>query len=765
MVRVRAAHTLAPEPTALSPRARVCRRRYQKRLWVCREKAANRIQSAARPMNLWPSEMLSLALMMWSRIAKFRQCQRKGQPPPVYLKYVPQWHEWETNAIQKQLRGEVANELHGPSLLRRLLRKWRTLPAVQQREAEMERAAEEMLLSLYGGNTVRRWKGLVEWRRAHRGFFKLLLSAWRHWAVAHKHASDLAFAAASRHRLTCMAQHFEVIQQHTAYRRRMNGACTLTLQGAMGEARGAEARRAAYMMYDEESKARAVQCFSAWRSLIGGSNALGRFNRHLVEEHGRRLKQLMMARWLLATRAAKSTEGADQRVYATRWQEAAGAFANPIDHDVVESLRKEALKVSKTDLKARMAVLHPPPPKPSKAAGRSVSPPGKSKSGPASVGSSSALPLAAGPAGRATASILYVTAPDGTAAAAEAPAEDEWPELSTEAGRKGHMPSFLLWQALAALAPTVLAERRRQSALAVHVRMREKRASAVAALPAFHIRRSMLLGMTELAHSLAADRMRSAGRRDDKLLLLHTGEEHAVNIHRINDRFTLQSRSTRLQGMLDGVPGSAVGPDDGGAGRPRSGGKKGGAKSARSAKGKGGRPGSGGDKRSRTPPPLPVRPHTSPDGDNEFMLDDDDASDPYARLPPSVPRSCRGRERPPALPILPWELSEDDRLALEEAAAGPGADVGDDKVAALSALRALASEAIIDSDGSLLGVEEEVFNEAMKEAMEEGVEGQEMSTSGMLSMASAFGDASGYTHKPAPHTNLNPTHNHSLTPS
>ena len=31
-------------------------------------------------MQLWPSEMLSLALLMWNRIAKFRQCQRRGVP-------------------------------------------------------------------------------------------------------------------------------------------------------------------------------------------------------------------------------------------------------------------------------------------------------------------------------------------------------------------------------------------------------------------------------------------------------------------------------------------------------------------------------------------------------------------------------------------------------------------------------------------------------------------------------------------------------------
>ena len=56
---------------------------------------------------------------MWSRIAKFRACQRAGVPPPCYLRYVHQWHEWETKAIKKQLRLQVATELQAPALLRR----------------------------------------------------------------------------------------------------------------------------------------------------------------------------------------------------------------------------------------------------------------------------------------------------------------------------------------------------------------------------------------------------------------------------------------------------------------------------------------------------------------------------------------------------------------------------------------------------------------------------------------------------------------------
>ena len=68
-------------------------RRHLRRAWVFREQAAQKIQSAARPMHLWPSEVLSLALLLWSRIAKYHSCLRRGVPPPVYLRYVQQWHE------------------------------------------------------------------------------------------------------------------------------------------------------------------------------------------------------------------------------------------------------------------------------------------------------------------------------------------------------------------------------------------------------------------------------------------------------------------------------------------------------------------------------------------------------------------------------------------------------------------------------------------------------------------------------------------------
>ena len=101
----------------------------------------------------------------------------------------------------------MATQLQGPALLRRILSKWASLPALEEEDREQTEqayaiAAEhaphacmhvcilmcvacawhvrryEMRLVLYGGSTIARWKGLVEWRRAHRGFCKLILHNW-----------------------------------------------------------------------------------------------------------------------------------------------------------------------------------------------------------------------------------------------------------------------------------------------------------------------------------------------------------------------------------------------------------------------------------------------------------------------------------------------------------------------------------------------------------------------------------------------------------
>ena len=53
------------------------------------------MQSAAKPIHLWPSEVLQLALVMWHRIARFRHALRRGIIPPQYRIRIQQWDEWE----------------------------------------------------------------------------------------------------------------------------------------------------------------------------------------------------------------------------------------------------------------------------------------------------------------------------------------------------------------------------------------------------------------------------------------------------------------------------------------------------------------------------------------------------------------------------------------------------------------------------------------------------------------------------------------------
>ena len=62
--------------------------------------AAAKLRAAARPLRMWPSELLVLALIMWSRITKFNRCMRQTIAPPVYVRYLPEWHQWETKKMQ-----------------------------------------------------------------------------------------------------------------------------------------------------------------------------------------------------------------------------------------------------------------------------------------------------------------------------------------------------------------------------------------------------------------------------------------------------------------------------------------------------------------------------------------------------------------------------------------------------------------------------------------------------------------------------------------
>ena len=206
-----------------------------------------------RPMHLWPNEVLALALLMWSRIAKFRDCQRRV-PPPVYLYYVQQWHEWETQAVKKQLGVQVAEELHGPSLLRRMLHKWGRLPSVQQHERAVERLRADEDAHLRRVHHL----ALERTCRVAGGSPRLLqASAQRMEALG-------ALAQARERRRVCggfaasftaMGQHFEIHTAHPMWS--LNTAATVR-RGAQGIAAGGVAREAAFLLQREPAQAVAV---------------------------------------------------------------------------------------------------------------------------------------------------------------------------------------------------------------------------------------------------------------------------------------------------------------------------------------------------------------------------------------------------------------------------------------------------------------------------------------------------------------------------
>ena len=611
--------------------------------------------------------------------------------------------------MKKQLRGQVAEDLYSPALLRRMLSKWARLPEVQTHERAIGVACERMKLHIYGGFTITRWKGFVEWRRAHLGFFKLIIGAWRHWATSHKQASALAYTAASRHRVTCLAQHFEILQQHTMYRRRLNATATVKLQRSVGDAtqpvaKGLIARLAAFFLHGAKQQAFSVYAFRAWHREACGKNALSRFRVHVDAAHAQRLIEMMFVRWLIASRGEKTTQEAQQQLLA-RWQKSIAAYGWPVPAASMRQMHQVACTPTRKDLADAAA-----------ARSAAVTP---------------AAIVATIPAAQAPAAGSMPTGTDAEAALTSeqrSSPKDEESWGSTEVGRFGQMPSILMWQALAAIAPAALRQRRaarRKLDLPVWPdRMRNKRDETHWTLPKFAIRRSMLLGYQGLAEARAADDMRRKHRRDTRLLLLGQREDSAVIIHGFNPKFTIVDRAAKQNGSDSARSGSA--------------GKKGkkGSKSARGGK-SARRPGSG--KRARTPPPLPVRPSVLDDAE----ADEDFPVDEFSHLPPHVPRSCKGRPRPPGLPVLPWELSEEERAALEdERRRKLEGDV--QNVAALSALRALASEHIVTDGGTTSDLEKEVFETEMNAALEEGWDGQQVSAAGALALSAALSEASAF---------------------
>ena len=207
------------------------------------EVAGHKLRAAARPMRMWPSETLALAVVMWSRITKFNRCMREGIPPPVYVRYMPQWHEWETNRMQAISREQIAGELQVPALTRRMLRAWKLLPGVNHAEEARRQAAEQMALELFGRRTLVRLRNYIDWKRAHRGFFRLLLVSWHEIASSQRQA---ALPSRSRLRTQCRILLFSTLpppppQPHrspTAPPRRL---CVSRLHGGQVALRYAEA--------------------------------------------------------------------------------------------------------------------------------------------------------------------------------------------------------------------------------------------------------------------------------------------------------------------------------------------------------------------------------------------------------------------------------------------------------------------------------------------------------------------------------------------
>ena len=479
-------------------------------------------------------------------------------------------------------------------------------------------ASHQMRLQLYAGNSLLRWKGLVEWKRAHRAFFKLIISAWRMWAGAHKRATAVAVAAGSRHKVTALAQHFEILMQHTLYRRRLNAGAVLRIQTASlsGTRSAVQARRSAYMMLGASSHASQTHSFAAWKQHACGRRRLCRFKARLHDAHARLLLELIFVRWRLGI-AKPVQEGDDgsgvasavQAKLVSVWQESTATFVWPISSEAMRELLETARAPPRVDAPPAQLLAYPPPPRPP--------PPPPPR-----------MPIA-----------MTLAAPVAAVAAAPEPAMGDDSSSVVE--------SALMWQALAALAPAALSQAKaRRAALKLPEleKLVAKRNQAMLLLPAgIASRRSSLLALTDLASNRATDVVRAAHRRDLRLLRIHDGADAAARINAANPKFTLAKR-----------PGADDDKDDGVEGSGGKKGKKSGSNSARGRSAKGERSGSA--KRARTPPPqAPISGKREEDDPSEYW----DEPEPPPKLPPSVPRFSCGRERPPlnVLPLLPGRWS------------------------------------------------------------------------------------------------------------
>ena len=111
--------------------------------------------------------------------------------------------------MQALMRKQVANELQKPALLKRMLRGWKALPSVNRAEKVRQESAEMMRRELFGRRTINRLRNFIEWKRAHRGFFRLLLMSWHEMAAAQRQAVATASATRQRHDRISLTLHYD----------------------------------------------------------------------------------------------------------------------------------------------------------------------------------------------------------------------------------------------------------------------------------------------------------------------------------------------------------------------------------------------------------------------------------------------------------------------------------------------------------------------------------------------------------------------------
>lgn len=407
---------------AVAARASVCVRAWRGlAATACarRRQAGQRLRHALRPYRRWPSETVLLALLMWSRWAKYRICSRMQRPGPTYTRFVPQWDEWESLQLQRDVRHRLADELFDTALLRRLLRAWvASLPFAGQwvpkpstlvedsapltllaaRKARLapsgptapaERrpqqlrsgqdspppllhhqtrgssaklgAAEQMHLQAVCGTALRRMHGLVQYKRSRRGFFRLLLASWQQWARAHRESHLAAAAATKRSRLASLEQSHALLRRHTAYRRRL-GAAALLRWTSPTEAR----RHALVALYEwagHDAHGGAFRGFYAWRRRALGARALRAVWLRLLRSHTRRLLAWLVLRWHAAAAAARLARRSGIAAEQGLGEEQVVTAAAVAEDEEAEALRRHIMPDATAEgLSAlRLAYEQPPP--------------------------------------------------------------------------------------------------------------------------------------------------------------------------------------------------------------------------------------------------------------------------------------------------------------------------------------------------------------------------------------------------------------------